>query len=274
MLTSPSGKIYIGQTIRSIKVRLDEHKTGKSNGCRAIYNAIQKYGWENIEKDWYECPDEELNKHEELMVEVLGTLSPDGYNLKEGGGSNGKMSEETKQKMSEIHLGEKNHMWGEHHNDESIQKMSEAKKGDKNPMHGKRHTDETIRKMIEANIGKTRSEETKLNIRESKQGEKNPMWGEHHSEETKQKMSEAKIGKTMSEETKQKLSESQLGEKNSNSKRVYQYDLEGTFIDSYGSCGEAGSHLEKASSCISRCARGQLKTAYRFKWSYDMNTFM
>ena len=31
MLTSPSGNSYIGQTIRSIQTRLEEHRTGKSS---------------------------------------------------------------------------------------------------------------------------------------------------------------------------------------------------------------------------------------------------
>lgn len=48
MITSPSGKSYIGQTIRPIQTRLKEHRTGKSSDCVAIYNAIQKYGWENF----------------------------------------------------------------------------------------------------------------------------------------------------------------------------------------------------------------------------------
>ena len=81
MLTSPSGKSYIGQTIRPIEERLKQHKL-PSNKCFALANAIQKYGWENFEKHWYEVPDEELNEHEELMIEALGTLSPSGYNLK------------------------------------------------------------------------------------------------------------------------------------------------------------------------------------------------
>ncbi|AGE56182.1 GIY-YIG catalytic domain-containing endonuclease [Paramecium bursaria Chlorella virus NE-JV-1] len=97
MLTSSSGKSYIGQTIRPIHERLAEHQY-ESSGCRAISAAIQKYGWENFEKEWYEVPDEDLNKHEELMVEVLGTLAPGGYNLKEGGGAHGRPSEESKKK--------------------------------------------------------------------------------------------------------------------------------------------------------------------------------
>ena len=54
-----NGKIYIGQTIRNVEKRLEEHR--KKSRCIAIYNAIQKHGWENFEQDWYECPDEDLN---------------------------------------------------------------------------------------------------------------------------------------------------------------------------------------------------------------------
>ena len=42
MITSPKEKSYIGQTIRPIQERLEEHRTGKSSGCRGIYNAIKK----------------------------------------------------------------------------------------------------------------------------------------------------------------------------------------------------------------------------------------
>ena len=215
MLTSPSGKSYIGQTIRPIEKRFEEHQE-KGSKCVAIYNAIQKYGWNNFEKVWYECPDEDLNKNEELMIEVLGTLSPDGYNLMEGGGSGGKRSEETKQKMSE-----------------------------------------------------------------SKNGDMHPMFGKTVSEETRQKISDAKLGKTPSEETRQKQSESKLGKNNPNywktgnkhhnSKRVYQYNLDGTFIGSFGSTGEAERYINKKDgSGIAKCARGVKghKQAYGFKWSY------
>ena len=182
ILTSPYGKSYVGQTTRPIHKRLEEHRTGQSNGCRAIYNAIQKYGWNNFEKDWYECPDKELNNHEELMVEVLGTLSPDGYNLKEGGGNHGK-----------------------------------------------------------------------------------------HSEESKKRVGDANRGKKRSKETKQKHSESTQGGKHHRSKKVYQYDLDGTFVNEFGSTGEAQREFQKPNgSNIRKCVCGVKgrETAYGFIWSY------
>ena len=72
-----NGKIYIGQTTRSIERRFKEHQDKKS-GCVAIYRAIQKYGWGAFEKDWYECPDEDLDFDEELLVREMGTLAPRG----------------------------------------------------------------------------------------------------------------------------------------------------------------------------------------------------
>jgi len=200
-----NGKIYIGQTIRPIHRRFKEHRLGKSSECVAIYRAIQYHGWENFEKDYYYCPDEDLNFDEELLVREMDTLSPGGYNLKTGGGC-GKMSEETKQKMSESHFGEKNH-----------------------------------------NYGKT------------------------PSDETKQKLREGRLGKPHTEETKKEMSKTRKGENNHNSKRLYQYGPDGTFINSFGSSGEAARHLVKiCGSKIRACARGVkgYKTAYGFKWSY------
>jgi group I intron endonuclease len=201
-------KIYIGQTTQPIKERLGQHRR-KSSGCSAIYDAIKKHGWENFEKDWYECPDEDLNFDEELMEEMLGTLAPNGYNLRKGGGSHGKMSDETKQKMRKSHL-------GKILSDEHIKNIS----GENNHCYGKF-------------------------------GKDNPNFGRKASEKTKETQSE----------------------NNANNQRVYQYDLDGTFIDTFRSGKEAARHMKgdgTSGTLISACARGvrKRKTAYKFKWSY------
>ena len=227
LLNKLNGKIYIGQTTRPVEKRFRNHQY-KNSKCSAIYNAIKKYGWDNFEKDWYECPDEDLNFDEELLVREMETLAPNGYNLREGGGSNGKLSEETKQKLSKAHQGDKSYWYGKTQSVESNRKRSESLKGDKHHMYGKKHT-----------------------------------------EETKQKIGEASVGRVHTEQIKKQIGEATMGEKNHNSKRVYQYDLDGILIRSFGSSREGARHLgRRDGSKISMCARGELNTAYRFKWSY------
>lgn len=251
MLVSPNGKTYIGQTVHHIEKRFKQHRK-ISSGCVAIYNAIQKYGWENFEKDWYECPDEDLNFDEELLVREMGTLAPNGYNLREGGGSSGKMSANSKQKMSEAKYGEKNHNYGKHKSEYTKQKLREA------------------------NIGKTLSEETKQKLREFLSGGRHPNYGKSLSEETKQKISNANIGNIHTEESKIKISEARQGkckgDNNHNSKTIYQYDLNGNLLQTFTSSGEAIQILNKKNGAnIRKCANGERKSAYNFKWSYVLH---
>ena len=275
-LKKESRKAYIGQTIRPIEDRLKEHQLS-SSGCRAISGAIKKHGWENFDKEWYEVPNEELNFYEEMLVALLGTLAPGGYNLMEGGGSTGKRSEETKQKISEATSGEKAYWYGKTLSDEHKQKLGEALSGEKNPMYGKTHAEEIKKKISKAMSGKMLSEEHKKKLSDAHSGEKNHMYGKTHTEETKKKISKALVGekhpmygKTRTEETKQNMSEAQSGEKNPTSKKVYQYTLDGTYIDSFASGGEAARALGKTDgSFISKCARGKQPSAYGFKWSRE-----
>lgn len=236
ILTSPSGKSYIGQTIRSIKRRFKEHQTDSSK-CVAIYNAIQYHGWENFEKDYYECPDEDLNFDEELLVREMGTLAPGGYNLKEGG-DNGKLSDETKQKIGDAHR-------------------------------GKYVSEETRTKLSKSNMGEFRTVETKKKQREAQLGEKSHMFGKTGEKSHL-------FGKPRSKETKRKIGDASRGEKHVSSKKVYQYDLEGKLLGTFGSTGEAGRYVKgcgvNIGANIGACARSKNrnKTAYGFKWSYTI----
>lgn len=91
--TSPSGRSYVGQTVRPPWQRLREHCYPASrHKCTAFEKAIQKYGgWDpkrktlrNFTVQWYECPDRDMNKLESALIQRLGTLSPNGYNLQRG----------------------------------------------------------------------------------------------------------------------------------------------------------------------------------------------
>ncbi len=58
-----------------------------------------------------------------------------------------------------------------------------------------------------------------------------------------------------------------VGAVSNNKKKVYQYDLQGTFLKEYESLTEASQHGDFRN--ISYCALGNRKTAYGFYWKYE-----
>ena len=175
-----NGKQYIGQSI-DIDTRWRQHCNAKDNF--AIHNAIKKYGKENFSFEvLLECPVDMLNVWERDMIALYDCISPNGYNLTEGG-EGYKCSEETKIKISAamkgripwnkgVHL--ESPMKGKHHSEEAKKKMSEAKKGRISNRKGVPCSEEHKRKISEANKGRISNRK-----------------GKHHSEESKRKMSES-----------------------------------------------------------------------------------
>lgn len=91
-----NGKIYIGQTSRTINVRWREHKSRSKTGDKSyLHNAIAKYGTENFEIEMVEeCPQLLLNEREIYWIDFFNSYYPNGYNLTVGGGGNQKIDQE------------------------------------------------------------------------------------------------------------------------------------------------------------------------------------
>lgn len=93
-------------------------------------------------------------------------------------------SEETKMKISEAMMGEKNPFYGKNHSEETkaiLSSLASERIGEKNPFYGKSHSEET-RAMISS-------------LASERIGEKNSFYGKKHSEESLMKMSLAKKNK-------------------------------------------------------------------------------
>lgn len=83
-----NGKMYIGQTIHPNR-RWTEHKQKARNGQDQfpIHLAIAKYGADNFTFEIIEWT-EDFNNEERRLIQELNTLSPNGYNISEGGENN------------------------------------------------------------------------------------------------------------------------------------------------------------------------------------------
>jgi len=109
--TSPSGKIYIGQTINEPS-RKSQHKNGTSKTNTYFGKAIRKYGWENFKYETIikfkptlekEKLKKVLDKLEKRYINLFKSNDRKfGYNLNDGGEGNigYAHSEESKEKIS------------------------------------------------------------------------------------------------------------------------------------------------------------------------------
>ncbi len=100
-----NGKMYVGQTTQGIDARWRQHKLLQGK-CRALEAALSKYGPDSFYIDTLceASTQQELDSLEAHWVVALGTVSPNGYNLRDGGGAVGKMSDSTKALIRELAL--------------------------------------------------------------------------------------------------------------------------------------------------------------------------
>lgn len=98
-----NNKVYIGQSV-DINFRWYTHKRNLIAGChdnKHLQNSWNKYGQDNFEFSIIEeCTEDKLTEREQYWIDYYGGLnSSDNYNVKEAG-CEGKLSEESKIKIS------------------------------------------------------------------------------------------------------------------------------------------------------------------------------
>lgn len=264
-----NNKLYIGQTTNKkgfngryhfkgndIERVYKSHKYDKEHGRKYnshLLNAIEEYGFNNFEVDKYfdiAYSEEELNKLEYMYIKIYQcTNKKYGYNNREGG-NNGKLSEETKQRISKANKG----------------KFI----GENSPNYGKHLTEETKQKISKANKGRLKGEKHPFY---GKTGENSVNYGKHHSEETRKKMSKANKGRILTEEWKNKVSETRKqkevakGYKNPSAKAVFCYE----FNEIRLTAKEWSIKLNIDLSSIIKCCKEKYKSAkgYHFRYATE-----
>jgi len=203
--TSPSGKSYIGQT-NNLQKRNSQHKT--SEKCAAFSSAIKKYGWDAFTHEvlMKDLTIDEANHWEKFYVDFYNSISPNGYNLMDGG-FNSLHSPESIEKIKKIHAGK------------AI--SEQARKNMSIAQTGKKRSPESVAKTAAANTGKKRTNEQKETMSKAAQGRtllphvKDALLqankGRKHSPEHIEKRASIHRGKVTSDETKKKMSEAAKG---------------------------------------------------------------
>lgn len=189
-ITSPTGRVYIGQS-RNYTKRLVDYRKGNFKNQTRLYASVNKYGIDaHIFEVIEECEFEQLNIRERYWQDFYNVLGENGLNCKltKTNLLPTVVSEETKSKIKVGNTGKKGLKGKEHPSfgkqvpEHRIQKIKEAVKG-KNPMLGKHHSEEVKKKISEAKISK--------NLK----GKNSPNYGKKYSEERCKNISASLKGK-------------------------------------------------------------------------------
>ena len=152
-IVSPSNKVYIGQT-RNLRCRFNRYKNLHCKNQSALYQSLLKYGFNNhtFEVLQYlpnDIEQEHLNNLEISYIEAYKECGFALMNIKSGG-SNGKLSKETIEKIRAIHLGKKKKPMSE----EQKKHLSIINSGKNNPNYGKKKSETWYKSMTEKTSGK------------------------------------------------------------------------------------------------------------------------
>lgn len=238
MHKTPNNKIYIGQTSKKLEYRCGLNGNGYKNN-KYFWNAIQKYGWDNIEHIILKqnLTKDEADYWEKYYICEYNTLDNKfGYNLAQGGQSGSHPNPHTENWNRKI----SNSLKITYQDTKLRNHLSLIRQGIK-------LSDETKEKIRQAHLGKSLTPEHKNNISKGNKGKSRCI-----SLETRQKLREAHLGKQLSEETKLKISESIR--KNGHTYKWYKSIIKANMQNSYA---KGYRHTEEAKEKIRQANLGK-----------------
>lgn len=159
--TTPSGKVYIGITSKPVEERWLNGRGYARN--EHFWNAIKKYGWDNIEHRVLVTglSKEEASEVEKMYIALYRSHEiKHGYNLTEGGETGIVHTMESRRKLSASKMGKRYNI-GVPFTEERKRHLSENHadvSGEKNPMYGKKKPAEEIARRQSHRVYKCGSE--------------------------------------------------------------------------------------------------------------------
>jgi len=107
-ITSPKGRIYIGQSVNLENRILSYRNINVSKKQTVLHNSLKKYGYNNHKFEIiHECESTELNNFERYYQDLFKCINKNGLNctLTKSTDMSGKISESTLLKLSKIRKG-------------------------------------------------------------------------------------------------------------------------------------------------------------------------
>ena len=278
MHTFPNGKRYIGQTKQKPEHRFNNGDGYK--GCRYLYSAIQKFGWDNIKHEILVSglSQKDADYYEKYYIALYESNDRRyGYNLRTGGTSGYQYTDDAKKLMSVKQIGRK----------QSEQTKIKRSIALKNYYSTHEISEETRNKKRRWNSGQFKkgvphecSPETRKKISEALIGRK----GKPLTEEERKHLSEVMKARGTTIQMLENITPHQFqkghppNEKSMNtlrqkySKKVVQYDLNGNEIAIHSSITEASKAIGMSANAVGNAVRGYAKTAGGYIWRYaDVN---
>lgn len=265
-----NGKRYVGVTSQEPEERWNNGR-GYTKRQPHMYNAIQKWGWENFDHEilFSNLSVDEASRIEQSLIDEWRLQDREyGYNAQSGGLISATLSDEIKEKISAA-------LTGRQLTEEHREKISKAKK-DK-PLSekqqavleqikyfnkGKKFTEEHKQHLSEALTGREFTEEHKQNLSNAKKGKCS-----EKQQEALRKVSENNKGRKHTEESKAKISAGNKGRLKKNSVKVEQHDTNtGEIVGVYDSVMDAHNQTGISYHSIWNCVNGLSNSAGGFEW--------
>ncbi|MNO83882.1 hypothetical protein D3C76_752080 [compost metagenome] len=208
-LTFKSGKSYVGQTIRKLKVRIAAHRNAARIGSKlAVHCAWRSHGEPEIEILGEFQSHAELHAAEIEAIVTHKTLSPNGYNIGHGGETAPSKNPDVAKRISERLKGKKHTDTAQFH--KALKKRWSDPEGREKMLEGMRTCWTVSMKMAASERAKIRWEQRKQEGWTMPESQKEKLRNKNISDETRSRMSESAKRRgpnPVSDESRIKMSE-------------------------------------------------------------------